>query len=399
MSVRDALLLLLIACIAIACASKHGGHGDPDVYYTCSMHPQVMEQAPGACPICKMPLVPARKSSTAHNDELHLNDQQILLGNIKVDTVREHALQQELLLPGRLAVDQEKVVSVSTRVMGRVEVLRYKNIGERVEKGAPIYAIYSEDLSAAVSELLVARDLSSRPATSSPDPERYLRAARRKLLDYGLDDPAIARLESLTQVPYTIEFLSPVSGTIIELPVREGETVMQGTTLIKVAPLSTLWAEAQVFPYDRPRVRPGSEVHISVPAQPGRAITSPITFASPELDPGSVIQWVRASIDNADGSLQPGMQAYLRVPMSTVNALAVPSDAVLHDGRGSSVWVSTAPGHFTIVMVTTGVEAGGYTEITDGLHAGDQVAVTGAYLLNSEYIFRKGDDPMAGMNM
>ncbi len=399
MSARSTLFFLLIACLAVGCGRKHDMHGQQDVYYTCSMHPQVRQPGPGTCPICKMELVPVRTAATAHDDELHLNEQQILLGNIKVDSVRTHDLQQELLLPGRLAVDQERITSVSTRVMGRVEVLHFKNIGEHVGKGTPIYAIYSEELNAAVSELLVARDLSERPAPGSPDPERFLRAARRKLLDYGLDDAAIARLERLDQVPYTIEFLSPVNGTIIEVPVREGETVAQGTTLIKVASLATLWAEAQVFPYDRSRVRHGAEVRITLPAQPGRTITAPIAFADPELDPGSVVQWVRTVIDNADGSLQPGMQAYLHVPMAKVNALAVPSDAVLRDGKGSSVWLATGPGRFKVVMVTTGAEAGGFVEITSGLEPGDQVVVSGAYLLNSEFEFRQGEDPMAGMEM
>lgn len=400
MSTLRILLPLLALLIALGCGRRQKKVVNDGMYYTCSMHPQVVAQGPGNCPICKMPLIAVRENATSNNGELQLNQRQIQLGNIRVDSARVRTLREELLLAARIVVDERQVSTISTRAMGRVEKLHFKNTGERVAKGQPLFALYSEELNIAVSELLIARDLSrkSDPAAAT-DPGRLEVIAYNKLLAYGLTRAQVDVLAALVAPPYTVEFLSPVDGVITEVAAREGGTLMQGAIVMKVASLSSVWAEAQVFPVDRARVRPGVECTLTLPAWPDTTITGRIAFANPELDPSSVVGLVRIDLPNPDGRLRPGMQAYVHVPVSEVRASAVPTDAIIRDGRGASVWVSTAPGVFKVVMVTPGIEAGGFTEIIDGLQVGDQVVVSGAYLLNSEYMFRQGDDPMAGMEM
>jgi Cu(I)/Ag(I) efflux system membrane fusion protein len=283
--------------------------------------------------------------------------------------------------------------------MGRVEKLHFKNIGERVQVGEPLYALYSEELNSAVSELLIARDLAKRNSPSVVDPGRLDRLARNKLLAYGLTEAQVKELSTAVQAPFIIEFLSPTSGVITELPVRQGENLMQGAAIMKVASLSTLWVEAQVYPSDRSRIRIGAECSVTLPALPDTVITARLAFSNPELDPASIVSLIRANVPNTGGLLQPGMQAFLHLPMSAVKTLALPTDAVLHDGKGATVWIATDSRHFKVVMVTTGIEAGGFTQITKGINAGDQVVISGAYLLNSEFKFRQGTDPMAGMKM
>lgn len=399
MNARRILLPMLMLLLVMACGRKKKEAVDDGVYYTCSMHPQVMQQDPGNCPICKMPLIAVRENTTQNTGELQLNERQIQLGNIKVDSARVRTMREELLLPGRIVVDQNLVSTVSTRVMGRVEKLHFKNIGERVAEGQPLYAIYSEDLNIAVSELLFARDMAKTGDAAAADPGRLERSARNKLLAYGLTEAQVVALGLLDAAPYTIEFLSPISGVITELPAREGETLGQGAVVMKVASLGTVWAEAQVYPMDRARVRPGTESTVTLPAMPDTLITARLSFANPELDPSSIIGLVRLDLPNSDGLLLPGMQAYVHVSMSELRALALPTDAVIREGDGASVWVARGEGRFKVVMVTTGIEAGGFTQITSGLEAGDQVVISGAYLLNSEYKFRQGSDPMAGMEM
>lgn len=390
---------VLAILLAFSCGSKKTEVADDGVYYTCSMHPQVMEQRPGNCPICKMPLIAVRENTTQDAGELQLNELQIKLGNIRVDSARVRTLREELLLPGQLVVDRQQLTTISTRIMGRVEKLHFKNIGERVNKGQPIYAIYSEDLNIAVSELLFARDMAKRSDPAGADPGRLEGIARNKLLAYGLTDEQVDELAIGTQAPYTIEFLSPAAGVITELSMREGETLMQGATVMKIASLSSLWAEAQIYPTDRARIKLGAESRITLPALPDTLITAHLTFANPELDPSAIVGLVRLDIPNSGGILLPGMQAYVHVPIGEVTALALPTDAVLRDGEGSSVWIATSPSRFKVVMVTTGAEAGGFTAITSGITSGDQVVISGAYLLNSEFKFRQGTDPMSGMEM
>lgn len=372
---------------------------DSGTYYTCSMHPQVVEPKPGKCPICQMPLIPVRKNTTTEVGELQLNDLQIQLGNIKVDSARIRMVQEELLLPGRIVLDQQQVTTISTHVMGRVEKLHFKNIGESVDQGQPLYALYSEELNATVRELLVARDMAEKSDASSADPRRLEHIARNKLLAYGLTDMQVSDLGSATQVPYTMEFLSPVSGVITDLSILEGETLMQGAAIMKIAALSSVWAEAQVYPMDRAQIRIGTACRISIPALPDTMLTARLAFSNPELDPPSTVGLIRLNIPNQGGSLRPGMQAYVHVPVNVVRTLALPTDAVLRDGKGASVWIATDPHRFKVVMVTVGIGAGGLTQITSGLNVGDQVVVSGAFLLNSEYRFRQGSDPMQGMKM
>jgi Cu(I)/Ag(I) efflux system membrane fusion protein len=128
-------------------------------------------------------------------------------------------------------------------------------------------------------------------------------------------------------------------------------------------------------------------------------ISAKLSFANPELDPASITSLIRLDIPNDGGLLLPGMQVYVHVPTGEVTTLVLPTDAVLRDGGGASLWIATGPDRFKVVMVTTGVEAGGFTEITSGITEGQQVVISGAYLLNSEYKFRQGTDPMAGMEM
>ncbi len=400
MSITRSILLITALVLAFGCGKKPAKvEADDGTYYTCSMHPQVMEQHPGPCPICKMPLVAVKKNTAPEEGALQLNTLQVQLGNITLDTARVRTIQEELLLPGRIVVDQRQLTTVSTRVMGRVEKLYFKNIGEHVTKGQPLYALYSEDLNATVSELLFARDMAKKADPATEDPGRLERSARNKLIAYGLTEEQVDAFATLTIAPYTIAFLSPASGVITELPIREGETLMQGAMVMKLASLSALWAEAQIYPMDRTRIKFGTECRITLPALPDTVISARLTFANPELDPSSIVGLIRLEIPNEGGQLLPGMQAYIHVPTSGTKALALPTGAILRDGDGASVWVSSGPGKFKVIMIKTGLEAGGLTEVTEGIKAGDQVVITGAYLLNSEYKFRQGSNPMQGMKM
>ncbi len=130
--------------------------GMDSVYYTCSMHPQVMKPKPGKCPICGMGLIAVQRSNTANADEIKLSDQQIQLGNIKSDTINGGMLGDRIVLNATLNIDQRKSTSISARVMGRIEKLYFKNTGDYVNKGDRLYDLYSEELNNAKQELVLA---------------------------------------------------------------------------------------------------------------------------------------------------------------------------------------------------------------------------------------------------
>ncbi len=335
----------------------------------------------------------------APDSGLHLSDQQILLGNIHVDTVAVHSMGLDVLLNGTLAVDQDRISMISTRVMGRVDQLFVKSLGERVEKGQPLYAIYSEDLNATVNELLLARDKSQQLTTGIIDLGQLVQTARNKLLFYGLNEAQVDELAKAEKAPVLITFLSPVSGIVTELSLREGDRVMEGGGIMTIAALNTLWVEAQAYPMDRKRIRQGMSAEVRIPARPGLTLSGTINFLNPALDAATIIDPVRIVINNTDGELRPGMQAYVRIILQQDTVLAVPTNAVLWDGQGATVWVRTGHNIFKSVMVKTGMEADELTEIISGLQRGDAVVISGAYLLNSEYKFKSGTDPMSGMKM
>ena len=149
-------ILIFFLVFLGACSEKkkeaHTEHVEKsDVYYSCSMHPQVMESKPGNCPICGMPLTAVKKPKV-EADELELNDQQIQLGNISVDTIRSGNIGSQTVLTAVLNFDQTKTSAISSRVMGRVERLYFKNIGDYIRKGDRLYDLYSEDLNNAKEE-------------------------------------------------------------------------------------------------------------------------------------------------------------------------------------------------------------------------------------------------------
>ena len=182
------LSIVLLLLVLFACESKQPEQGKP-----------AMADMPG------MEGMPDTSMATAAPDSgLHLSDQQILLGNIHVDTVAVHPMGLDVLLNGTLAVDQDRISMISTRVMGREEQLFVKSPGERVEKGQPLYAIYSEDLNATVNELLLARDKSQQLTTGIIDLGQLVETARNKLLYYGLTEAQVDDLSKAAQAPLLI---------------------------------------------------------------------------------------------------------------------------------------------------------------------------------------------------
>ena len=396
---RHLFILLLFASVLTSCKDKAITKTESDVYYTCSMDPQVEEQKPGKCPICKMDLTPVKKSNGNKKDELQLSDQQIQLGNIQTDTIRTGTIGDRLVLTASLNFDQMKTSSVSSRVMGRIEKLYFKNIGDYVSKGAALYAIYSEDLNNAKQEYLLALEQKKTFATETViDFEQLLQSAKNKLLLWGLSEAQINELAKIKKSTPLTTFYSTASGYITSMEIREGDYVMEGGTIVKLADLSTLWAEAQVYTSQLSEIDLNGTATVQLPDMDDKEIKGRIEFVNPEINPDTRINLIRVSIPNSGNLLKPGMPAYVVLKSTQRKSLTLPIDAVIRDGKGATVWIRTGEHSFKSKMVQVGLESNDRIEITSGLTAGDVVVMSGAYLLHSEYVFKKGADPMAGHN-
>lgn len=400
---RYLIVMMMAVCTALlpACNGKSHDHAaDDGGYYTCSMHPQVVADAPGLCPICHMDLVRVEKNKNADPDALQLNDEQIKLGNIHTDTIREGLFGDKIVLTGALNFNRDKMQSVSARVMGRIEKLYFRDIGAFVAKGDPLLEIYSEELNNAKQEYLLALENKKNYGDiNAIDFGQLIGAAKNKLLLWGMTEGQIQALREAGKASATTTFYSTASGYITELPVLEGGYVDEGSTIVVLADLSTVWAEAQSYSSQMAPTGQATTATVQIPDLNGRTLTGNIVFTDPQLNPGSRINLIRVSIPNPGNDLKPGMPAYVFLEPPPTQGITLPVDAVVRDGKKATVWVRTGEKTFKNRMVQTGTETGDRIEIRSGLKPGDVVVVTGAYLLHSEYIFKNGADPMAGHDM
>lgn len=365
--------------------------------YTCPMHPDVVQDAPGKCPVCGMELT--EKSQTAHSGssfDVMLSDSQIKLANITTQKIAMQPIGQTIVVNGRLSINQDFSENVSSRAAGRIEKLFFKETGRMIRKGEPLYQLYSETLLTLQREFLLAKEQYETLGASEKRYQSFYNAARRKLLLYGLTENQVEKLAAAGTVQNSITLLSPANGIITEISVTEGQYVSEGTLLMKIENISRLWLEAELYPNEVSLAKGGDKIRVKVGGVTNGNVEATIDFLNPEYRANSQIVVMRASLANPDQKFKPGMQAQVFFTHSAKKALSIPVDAVIRDEKGTHVYVQRGINTFRPVIVKTGIEDFERVEITDGLMDGDTVAVTGAYLLYSELILKKGIHPMTG---
>ena len=330
---------------------------------------------------------------------IKLSDQQVQLGNIRTDTLSGGMLGDKIVLTATLNIDQMKTTSISARVMGRIEKLYFKNMGDYVKKGDRLYDLYSEDLNNAKQELILALERKNTLDNSLIDFNQIIQSAKYKLLLWGMSEAQVNQLVTTKKTTPLTTFYSNANGYITMLQVKEGDYTAEGSTVFRLADLSVVWAEAQVYSSQLAQIDRTGSAEVQIPDMHGKSITGKIEFVNPEINPETRINLIRVSVPNPGNQLKPGMSAYVFLKSRQHNMLSLPIDAVLRDGKGATVWIQTGKNTFKNRMVQTGMETGDRIEIKSGLKAGDIVVLTGAYLINSEYIFRNGANPMGGMKM
>ncbi|MEB0262942.1 efflux RND transporter periplasmic adaptor subunit [Mucilaginibacter sp. 10I4] len=372
-------------------------------YYTCSMHPQVHEDRDGNCPICGMKLIKVEMTGTMSNmgrDKIILTATQIQLAAIQTDTIKEQNTGNEKTLTGTVTTNETAAQELSARLGGRIQKLFVRSVGETIAIGQPVYAIYSEDLQEAEKEYLLAKQQQKLLHNPDVDYKQLINAAESKLQLWGLRPSQINSLAALGKVSATTVILSKVSGTVSEIAVHEGDYVTEGMTILKTQSLNNLWVEAQLYANETNNYKVNDRVNVSFPDLGGQIIAGKVEFINPELSETSKVDLIRISISNSQGLIRPGMLAYLTIGGTGNKALAVPASAVLTEGRGSRVWVKNRDGSFSSKMIKVGLGNQNYVSVTSGLSIGEIVVTNGAYLLNSEAIFKNGTgDKNAGIKM
>lgn len=397
------LSIFMLACSNEKKTAEHEGHAHAEeeastTKYTCPMHPNVVKDSPGTCPVCGMDLVPVNKTSGGETNDLMLSDSQIKLANITTQKVVSQPIGQMVVVNAKLTVDQNLSEIVSSRTAGRIEKLYVKETGRAIRKGEPLFQLYSETLLTLQREFLLAKEQFETLGSSEKRYKSFYDAARRKLLLYGLTEGQVEKLAQNKAARNSITFLSPASGVVTEISAAEGQYVSEGASLLKIENITKLWLEAELYPNETSLAKIGDRIKVRVSGSGNENVEATIDFLSPEYRANSQIVVMRASLQNPDQKYKPGMQAQVFFSHSSKKALAVPVDAVIRDGKGAHVYVQRGINTFQPQMVKTGMEDFDKVEITEGLVDGDTVAVTGAYLLYSEIILKKGTDPMAGHN-
>ena len=371
-------------------------------YYTCSMHPQIHEDHDGNCPICGMKLIRVELTggNTAASNKITLTATQIQLAAIQTDTVREEKTGTEKTLTGTVTTDENTATELSARIAGRIQQLFVRTVGEKIGVGQPVYSIYSEDLQEAEKEYLLARQQQKVLHNPDVDYQQLIITAENKLQLWGLSQAQIKGLATSGKVSAATTILSKISGTVSEIAVKEGDYVAEGSSILKAQALNNLWVEAQIYASETGNYKQNDRVSVAFPDWGGQVITGKVEFINPELSDASKVDLIRVSIPNSQGLIRPGMLAYISVANGNAHSLAVPASAILTDGKGSKVWVKNTDGSFSPKIVKVGSGNESYLPVISGVNAGDVVVTNGVYLLNSEAIFKNGNDNgMSGMKM
>ena len=426
--------------------------------WTCSMHPQVVEDHPGQCPICGMNLVPlkgappapASDSASASAPAKSSGDRKILfyrnpmdptitspvprkdeMGmdyvpvyadedqqaanqgavvtidpavqqnmNVTTQTVRRRDVSRQIRTVGYLDYDQEKMVSVTTKYPGFVEKVYVNYVGQPVRKGERLFDVYAPELVQTEQELLSAaryvEEMRDAPADARKRAEALLEAGRTRLAYWDITSEQVERLLESGTVFRTLAVVAPASGVVMKrMNGLEGMAIRPGMELMHIADLSTLWLTVEVFSDQLPWVHVGSPASVSLSYYPGETFTGRVRYIEPSVSEKTRTVQLTLEVPNHGGKLRAGMYATVEFsPVAARNAIAVPSQAVLHTGERNVVIVALGDGRFAPRDVKLGPAGEGWVQVLEGLTAGDEVVTSAQFLIDSESNLREAIQKM-----
>ncbi len=443
-----AVALTLLSLTIVGCGSsetnqsaQESTQSESSELYTCGMHPNVIQEGSGNCPICGMNLTPLNGGSSiaqeASDGVKPTGERKILYwqapmdpsyispragkspmgmdlipvyegeeafgSTVKINPVTEQNmgvrfgtvirkdLSREIRAVARIETDESLVGHIHTKISGWVEKMYVSTTGERVEKGQKLLEIYSPQLVSAQDEYLDAfHNVQSLPTGADQNLrqnlENILHSAKTRLQYYDISDDQIEELERSGVVKKTLVFKSPFEGYVMKKHVLDGMEVKPGMPLYTIADLSTVWIQADIYESEMPWVDVGNKAEITLSYYPGESIQGKIDYIYPYLETKTRTIKVRLVFKNPELKLKPGMYTNVVIQTAPVkDAIAVPQEAVLFSGKRTLVFVALGGGRFVPRDVNVGVESGdGYYEIKSGLKEGESIVLSGQFLLDSE---------------
>jgi Cu(I)/Ag(I) efflux system membrane fusion protein len=378
---------LVGSAITVAGFSLFGGSVEPPsadaknkpLYWVAPMDANYQRDKPGKSPM-GMDLIPVYDQGSSDSDigsgTIRISpDVENNLG-VRIVSTQRMALISEIKTVGYVQYDEDKLVHIHPRVEGWIEKLFVKAAGDPVEKGQPLYNIYSPALVNAQEELILALDRKN---------QRLIRAAEDRLKALQIPASAINKLKKTKKVSQTITFFAPQSGVVDNLNIREGFFVKPGTTLMSIGALDQVWVEAEVFERQAFQVTAGIPVTMTLDFLPGKVWQGKVDYVYPTLDIKTRTLKVRLRFNNENRQLKPNMFAQVVIHAQSDNdTLLVPKEAVIRTGNMDRVVLSLGEGRFKSIAVKLGRMDENNAEILSGLNNGDKVVASAQFLLDSE---------------
>jgi len=396
-------LLLLLALALVACPSAPPTPDEPaDPHdhaqlYTCGMHPEVIQEGPGSCPICGMDLTPLRRVEAAGEtsqpdasqphasppaptaapvviDPSVVQNMGVRLSKVKVGPIFRHVRTL-----GEIEVAEDEISVVNLRYSGWIERIRVDETGAEVKRGQTLFDIYSPEVVAAQDELLLAL------RTEGPDGPR-VKATKTRLRNWNVPNSVIQRAIDSGEARRSIPVIAPRSGFVLHKNVVEGARINAGQDLYRIGNLQSIWVRTEVYEHDAAWVKVGQKAWMELSFAGGRQVVGEVSYVYPTLNTKSRTLTVRLEFPNPGLELKPGMFATVLIETRRKDdALIVPTEAILHSGERQLVFVAKGIGRYEPRDIDTGVVGDRHlTEVVGGLTAGEDVVVSGQFLLDSE---------------
>jgi len=438
------LAILSIGVFIVGCSSTDNSHNTgqeamSEELFACGMHPNVIQEGPGNCPICGMNLTPINSpTSNSNTDNISSSREKEILyyrapmdptyispkpgkspmgmdlvpvyageeafgatvkinpatvQNIGVRTaaVIKKDLYQNIRTVGRVDYDETKVGLVQTKFSGWIEKSYVDKTGQKVRKGDTLLEIYSPQLVTAQEEYLETfirlkqaenenRELAIENLRST------LISTRKRLKNFDISNNQIERLENEQLVDKTLKIYSPYSGIVDNKHVQDGMEVKPGMKLYSISDVNNVWVYADVYEYETPWIQEGRDATMTLSYIPGKKFKGKVDYIYPYLDSKTRTLKVRLTFPNTDNVLKPGMYANVNISSVQINdAVAVPTEAVMFSGERNLVFIALGEGRFAPRNVEIGIEsADGFYEIKEGLQVGELVVTSSQFLLDSE---------------
>ncbi len=363
--------------------------GDQAAQFTCPMHPQIVRDEPGRCPICGMALV-ERERHDGDDIQFSIGPAVQQAMNVRTARVEHGRLWRRIDTVGRLQVDESTIHHLHPRVEGWIEELSVNSVGDRVEAGQQLFTLSSPDLVNVQDEYL-------RAVRAGRDD--MIRAARQRLEVLDVADAVIEQIRDRGEPLLYLPWYARHDGYVTELNVRHGMYVTPGMEMIAMADPSTVWLIADVFAGQVEWLAEGQRTEARLKTEPGETFSGEIDFIYPELEPTTRSARVRVVLDNQSANLRPGDWASVTIYAGPRDHLLyIPTEAIIHTGQTERVVIRDDERRFSIREVHVGMESGDYTEIRHGLSEGEEVITSGQFLIDSEASIRAGHDRLGGQH-